>query len=88
MACGGYPPSWLDCSPEAQDERKRALRALMAKAYSGVSSIADRGRSVSYRDLNAMEPLIDDLRREIVACETGVWRGRRSLSYIDYVKGL
>jgi len=87
MSCGGCLPYWLDCSPEAQDARRKQLQALMAKAYSGVSSVADRGRSVSYRDYAAMEPLIAQLQKEIVACETGRWGGRRSLSYIDLVKG-
>jgi hypothetical protein len=87
MSCYGLP-AWLDCSPEAQAARLRQLQALQAKAYSGVSSIADRGRSVSYRDYAAMEPLIEQLQMEINACATGVWPRRRSLSYIDQVKGL
>jgi hypothetical protein len=88
MSCVGGLPIWLDCSPEAQDARKRALADLIAKSNSGVSAIADRGRSVSYRTAEDMAPLIDNLKREMIACATGQWPSRRALSYIDLIKGL
>jgi hypothetical protein len=87
MSCCGGLPSWLDCSPAAQDERKRQLKNLMAKAYSGVATIADRGRSVSHVSAADMKPLIDELKKEIGQCD-GTYRGRHSLKYIDQVKGL
>ena len=88
MSCGHCLPFGLDCSPEAQDARKRQLDALMAKLRSGVTSVSDRGRSVSYANYNAMLPLLLQLRQEIQACETGIWPRARRLSYIDLVKGL
>jgi hypothetical protein len=88
MTCGGTLPVWLDCSPEAQEARKRLLQSLTAKQAGGVASIADRGRSVSYRSAADMSKTIDDLKREYVACATGRMPGKQRLDYIDYVKGL
>jgi len=88
MSCGRCLPPGLDCSEEAQAARRRQLAALIAKLTSGVSSISDRGRSVSYRDLNAMRPLIALLQAQITACETGVWPRTRRLGYVDQIKGL
>jgi len=81
-------PVWLDCSPEAQDARKRLLESLIVKQASGVSSIADRGRSVAYRSPADMQKTIDELKRDYVACATGVWLGKHRLSYFDQPKGL
>ena len=60
----------------------------MAKLRSGVSSIADRGRSVSYQNFATLWPMLRQLNREIDACELGHWPRDRRLSYIDFVKGL
>jgi hypothetical protein len=87
MSCGAYLPSWLDCSEAAQDDRKRRLTQLLAKATSGVSSISDRGRSVAYQSPAALKALADDLKKEIAMCD-GTYRGARRLSYIDQIKGL
>jgi hypothetical protein len=78
----------LDCSDEAQALRRRQLQDLMAKLNSGVTSVSDRGRSVSYANYTALFPLLRQLRREIAACELGYWPREQRLSYIDYVKGL
>jgi hypothetical protein len=88
MTCGGQLPAWLDCSPPAQEARIKQLADLMAKAATGVSSVSDRGRSVSYRSPADMQMQIFRLRDEIAGCATGVWRGVRRLSYVDQVKGL
>jgi len=89
--CGCRPglPIWLDCSPEAQAERKRRLAELWAKLFSGVRSVSDRGRSVTYgTDFAAMRPLLKRLQDEITACEVGHWPEENRIEVIDYVKGL
>ena len=85
--CRGLPLR-LDCSDDAQAERRRQLAALLAKMRSGVSSVSDRGRSVTYQNNANLWLLLLQLRNEIDACDLGRWPGRRSLSYIDLVKGL
>lgn len=78
----------LDCSEQAQAERRAQLVALMAKVRSGVTSIADRGRSVSYQNFATLGPILRNLRNEIDACELGYWPRGRRISYIDLIKGL
>lgn len=60
----------------------------MAKWRSGVQSVGDRGRSVSYTGNANIVPILRQLRMEIAACDLGFWPGRHALSYIDYEKGL
>jgi len=89
--CGCRPglPIWLDCSPEAQADRKRRLAELWARMGSGVSSVSDRGRSISYRiGWAEMRPILSRLQNEITACETGHWPQENRLDYVDYMKGL
>jgi hypothetical protein len=58
----------LDCSPEAQEDRRKYLKDLLGKVYSGVQSISDRSRSVTYHDGNSLWRLINGLRDEIALC--------------------
>jgi len=86
MSCGRCIPPWLDCSDEAQDERKRQLAELMAKRRSGVRSVADRGRSVSYGSPDELKAIIAQLQNEIGLCAG--WRRPPRLGYVDQNKGL
>jgi hypothetical protein len=87
MSCDRCRRFGLDCSEDAQALRRRQLADLWAKLRSGVTSVSDRGRSVSYGRFADLRPLIAQLQREIAACELGYWPDRR-LGYIDYLKGL
>lgn len=79
----------LDCSDDAQNLRRQQLLSLRAKIASGVSAVGDRGRSVTYRTVNDMLPVMRQLEQELVSCELGYWwPGRKRLAYIDIVKGL
>jgi hypothetical protein len=78
----------IDCSIAAQDKRRQLLKDLMEKRYSGVSSISDRSRSVTYHDSGTLSALIRDLQQEIAFCDTGrVLRSRRfiQLPYSKYL---
>jgi hypothetical protein len=82
-------PFGLDCSDAAQDARRRQLEEMLAKMRSGVSTVGDRGRNVSYRSPSELWPMAQHLQKEIIACETGYWwPGRKRLGYVDQVKGL
>jgi hypothetical protein len=79
----------FDCSKEAQAARRRQLADLEAKLYSGVSSVSDRSRSVSYHNTELLIPLINRLRNEIAFCILGFWpRSRRRVFHLPLVKGL
>lgn len=82
-------PAWLDCSEAAQADRRRRLAELQAKRDSGVVSASDRSRSAAYRTSFAeTRPIIADLQQQITACESGQWRPKSRLAYIDQIKGL
>lgn len=80
----------IDCSPLAQDERWKQLRELMGKLYSGVQSVSDRSRSVTYHDSNTLRKLINGLQQEIALCAG--CSGRRSMArrifYVPYDRWL
>lgn len=75
----------MDCTPETQAERRRQLVRLKAKRYSGVQSVSDRSRSVSYLNGEAMDQAIAKLEREIARCD-GCAAPRRLL-YVPLIKG-
>jgi hypothetical protein len=58
----------IDCSPEAQADRWEKLKGLRDKLYSGVQSISDRSRSVSYYDGVSLRKLISALENEMALC--------------------
>jgi hypothetical protein len=58
----------IDCSPEAQEDRRKWLKDLYGKLYTGVQSISDRSRSVSYHSGNDLWKLINALQGEIALC--------------------
>ena len=64
----------LDCSVDMQDKRREMLRDLIEKRYSGVQSVSDRSRSVSYHDPVMLSRLINALQREIDACDGNLSR--------------
>jgi hypothetical protein len=84
----GRPLIGVDCSDAAQDERKRQLAGLRAKITSGVAAAGDRGRSVTYRDLQDLQRAANQLQQELASCQLGYWVGRKRLAYVDLVKGL
>lgn len=79
-----YP---IDCSDDAQDQRRQLLKDLMAKRFSGVDSLSDRGRSVNYVDGKEMDDLIKRLGNAIAMCE-GSYRAPTQVIFIPYDKWL
>ena len=77
----------IDCSPEAQDLRRRQLAELKAKLYSGVSSVSDRSRSVGYHNPDFLLRAINRLEGELAACTVGFRRPSR-LAYVPLIKDL
>jgi hypothetical protein len=59
----------IDCAPVEQEKRREMLKDLREKRYSGVQSISDRSRSVTYRDPAALNKLITALEQEIALCD-------------------
>jgi hypothetical protein len=82
------PIPGLDCSDAAQDVRRQQLADLRAKIASGVQAVGDRGRSVTYRNLQDLERAAQRLQQELDSCILGRWVGRKRLAYVDLVKGL
>jgi hypothetical protein len=76
----------VDCSIEAQADRKARLEALRAKLFSGMQSVSDRSRSIGYFNDTALAALIARLEREQDVCN-GV-SPRRRLYHVPMVKGL
>jgi hypothetical protein len=93
----GLPPGYvstgagyLNCSPEANAARLAQIDALRQQLYGGVSSVGDRGRSVTYRSNSDIVQAIQGLQAELSFCTTGAWPragGIRSF-VIPQVKGL
>jgi len=81
--------AFVDCSDEANARREQLLDRLESQLYAGVTSVADRGRSVSYADATKLIPLITKLQREQAYCLTGIMpsRGRRYF-YVPLTKCL
>jgi hypothetical protein len=77
----------IDCSIEAQDQRRQLLKDLMAKRYSGVQSVSDRSRSVTYQSPGDLSRLIKNLQQEIDYCDGRPWRPRRVV-FLPYDKWL
>jgi hypothetical protein len=78
----------IDCSIQAQDDRRRMLKELLEKRYSGVSSISDRSRSVNYQSPGDLARLIKSLQQEIDYCETGQIARPRRFVHLPYNKWL
>lgn len=76
----------IDCSIQAQDERRASLARLRAKLNSGLTSVSDRSRSVGYANSTALIVAIERLEREQAFC-AGTPRVRR-LSYVPLMKGV
>jgi hypothetical protein len=74
----------LDCSIQAQDKRREMLQALVEKRYSGVQSVSDRSRSVTYHDPVSLAKAINQLQREIDYCD-GTLSRRSILGRIYHV---
>jgi hypothetical protein len=58
----------FDCSPAAQDDRRNKLKDLYDRLYSGVTSVSDRSRSVTYHDTTTLQKLINGLQQQIALC--------------------
>jgi hypothetical protein len=78
----------LDCSEDAQARRRQQLAELEAKIFSGVQSVSDRSRSVSYRDLAALWPLRALLLRQIAQCEGCLFGRSRIYAALPLTKAL
>jgi hypothetical protein len=77
----------LDCSPQAQADRRRRLIELEGIYYGGAASISDRNRSVSFRGRGDLAGILAALRREIAICD-GCPLRRRRVFYVSQVKDL
>lgn len=77
----------LDCSLDAQNDRRDFLRALKQKLYSGVESLGDRGRTVKYVSQSDLKEAIDGLEKEIAFCD-GTLRVGTRIRYAPYSKWL
>jgi hypothetical protein len=75
----------IDCSLQAQEDRKQQLRDLLAKRNSGVQSVSDRSRSVTYQSPGVLNELIRAVKRDIDYCEGGGQRPRRVI-FLPYSK--
>jgi len=58
----------IDCRPETRRERQAQIRDLRAKIASGVQSVSDRGRSVSYTNAQWLMGVLDRLENEEAYC--------------------
>jgi hypothetical protein len=70
----------IDCSPAWQEHRRQMLKDLVEKRYSGVQSLTDRSRSVTYVSPEELNRLIRGLEDEIALCDGTLSRrahGRR-----------
>lgn len=90
MSAALDPCAPIDCSPEAQDQRRDLLKGLYDKLYSGVQSVSDRSRSVSYHDSTTLRKLINALTQEMQLCGGCLTRrnSARRLFYQAYDKWL
>jgi hypothetical protein len=75
----------VDCSPAARQERQDQIKALREKIYSGVQSISDRSRSVSYSTGKDLMALLAMLQAEEDVCD-GKPTGQRRVFYAPYSK--
>lgn len=84
----------IDCSEEAQARRRALLDDLEASLSTSavVTSVTDRGRSVTYTDATKLLiPLINKYRSELLFCECGIQPpnpGRREFYRPFQLKGL
>jgi hypothetical protein len=88
MALVCSPEGWIDidCSPEGLARYRLQLAGIEDKLYSGVSSVSDRSRSVSYHNPNYLEAMARRLRWRLAYC-AGCRRASR-LSYTPLIKAL
>jgi len=73
------------CNPEARAQRQQQIADLRAKIASGITSVADRGRSVSYNNPQWMWNILQSLEAEEDYCD-GVRRGMRMI-YVPMCRG-
>jgi hypothetical protein len=92
MSAAIDPPYYVNgllCSPEEQEKRRELLDGLKQKRYSGVASVSDRSRSVSYQDPASILKAIKALEDEIAICDgTYVHRQRSRIRFAPYNKWL
>jgi hypothetical protein len=78
----------IDCSEDAQNERRARLRDLNTTLYSLRTSISDRSRSVAYAR-QEIPILRRELMQELYFCLHGFWPlPPRRVYWIPLVKGL
>jgi hypothetical protein len=71
----------LACTPADQERRKDKIRELEDRLYSGVSSVADRSRSVNYLSPDELRRILKGLRNDYDFC-AGQYAGRgRRVAY-------
>jgi hypothetical protein len=79
----------IDCSPEAQDLRRKRLAELEGIFYGGTASLADRNRSVTFASRADLGAAIVALHKQIDVCMGAGWPRRESrIYYVPQVKGL
>jgi hypothetical protein len=79
---GGY----LNCSPEANAARLAQIEALRQQLYGGVSSVGDRGRSVTYRSNADIVNAINALQGELTYCTTGAWPASGGIKHFTFAQ--
>jgi hypothetical protein len=80
----------IDCSIQAQEDRWKKLKDLMDRLYSGVTSVSDRSRSVTYHDTTTLRKLINALQQEYSFCAGCTSRRQmaRRIFYVPYDRWL
>lgn len=82
------PVGGIDCSPAAQARRWQALQELEARLFSGVQSVSDRNRQVSFMSPKDIAAQINLLRSQMNFCQTGQYTPRLRLRYYPQAKDL
>jgi hypothetical protein len=77
---------YLNCSPEANAARLAQIDSLRAQLYGGVSSVGDRGRSVTYRSNADIVNAINALQGEMTYCITGAWPSSGGVKHFTFAQ--